>query len=204
MFPSPQISWWFGTTVAANGTCRVLTLLLPKTHLWYLLVPFLLNENKQFPKKTCRKNPKELYFWCKVYFLICIYLHSLVFLLPPICQAIFRCQPSKITGDPLTWDHWKKLNRSRSLRRLEHHPKKNALNCGTALQKKAYTPWKFNSSPLKIYHPKRRVVFQPSFFRGYVGCNPNVPHSLSSVTFWHVNILSDYLTYIFTMERCLS
>ena len=30
------------------------------------------------------------------------------------------------------------------------------------------TPWKFNSSPLKIYHPKRRVVFQPSFFRGDV------------------------------------
>ena len=36
------------------------------------------------------------------------------------------------------------------------------------------TPWKFNGSPLKIYHPKRRVVFQPSFFRGYVklrGCS---------------------------------
>ena len=31
---------------------------------------------------------------------------------------------------------------------------------------RANTPWKFNSSPLKIYHPKRRVVFQPSFFRG--------------------------------------
>ena len=30
------------------------------------------------------------------------------------------------------------------------------------------TPWKFNSSPLKIYHPKRKVIFQPSFFRGYV------------------------------------
>ncbi len=37
-----------------------------------------------------------------------------------------------------------------------------------------FTPWKFNSSPLKMYHPKREVVFQPSFFRGYVklpGCN---------------------------------
>ena len=35
------------------------------------------------------------------------------------------------------------------------------------------TPWKFNSSPLKNYHPKRKVVFWPSFFRGYVklwGC----------------------------------
>ena len=31
-----------------------------------------------------------------------------------------------------------------------------------------FTPWKFNGSPLKIYHPKRKVVFQPSFFRGYV------------------------------------
>ena len=30
------------------------------------------------------------------------------------------------------------------------------------------TRWKFNSSPLKIYHPKRKVVFQPPFFRGYV------------------------------------
>ena len=29
-------------------------------------------------------------------------------------------------------------------------------------------PWKFNSSPLNIYHLKRKVVFQPSFFRGYV------------------------------------
>ena len=28
------------------------------------------------------------------------------------------------------------------------------------------TPWKFNSSPLKINHPKRKVIFQPSFFRG--------------------------------------
>ena len=27
---------------------------------------------------------------------------------------------------------------------------------------------KFNSSPLKISHPKRKVAFQPSFFRGYV------------------------------------
>ena len=33
---------------------------------------------------------------------------------------------------------------------------------------------KFNSSPLKSYLPNRRVVFQPSIFRGYVklrGCN---------------------------------
>ena len=28
------------------------------------------------------------------------------------------------------------------------------------------TPWKFNSSPLKISHPKRKVIFQPSFLRG--------------------------------------
>ncbi len=27
------------------------------------------------------------------------------------------------------------------------------------------TPLKFNSSPLKIYHPHRKVVFQPSLFR---------------------------------------
>ena len=29
-----------------------------------------------------------------------------------------------------------------------------------------YTRWKFNSSPLKISHPKRNVIFQPLFFRG--------------------------------------
>ena len=37
-----------------------------------------------------------------------------------------------------------------------------------------FTPWKFNSSPLKISHPKRKVIFKPSFFRGYVklrGCS---------------------------------
>ena len=28
------------------------------------------------------------------------------------------------------------------------------------------TPWKFNSSHLKISHRKRKVIFQPSFFRG--------------------------------------
>ena len=31
-----------------------------------------------------------------------------------------------------------------------------------------HTPWKFNSLPLKISHPKMKVIFQPSFFRGYV------------------------------------
>ena len=42
----------------------------------------------------------------------------------------------------------------------------------------ACTPWKFNIAPenkpsLKIGHPKRKVVFQPSFSRGYLtlkGC----------------------------------
>ena len=27
---------------------------------------------------------------------------------------------------------------------------------------KKYTPWKFNSSPLKISHPKKKVAFQQS------------------------------------------
>ena len=34
---------------------------------------------------------------------------------------------------------------------------------------------KFNSLPLKIGNPKRKLIFQPSFFRGYVkfrGCTP--------------------------------
>ena len=31
---------------------------------------------------------------------------------------------------------------------------------------KNITPWKFNSSPLKISHPKRKIIFQASFFRG--------------------------------------
>ena len=30
------------------------------------------------------------------------------------------------------------------------------------------TPPKFNSLPLKSYHPNRKVVFQPPFFSGYV------------------------------------
>ena len=38
-----------------------------------------------------------------------------------------------------------------------------------------YVPtWKFNIAG-EIYHPQRKVVFQPSYFRGYVklrGCNP--------------------------------
>ena len=41
------------------------------------------------------------------------------------------------------------------------------------------TPWKFNGSPLKIHNPKRRVVFQPSFLRGYVklrGCTNLLPN----------------------------
>ena len=36
-------------------------------------------------------------------------------------------------------------------------------------------PRKFNSSPLKMGNPKRKLIFQPSFFRGYIkfrGCNP--------------------------------
>ena len=48
------------------------------------------------------------------------------------------------------------------------------------------TPWKVNSSPLKIDNPKRKLIFQPSFFRGYVkfrGCitlgSPQDPDSIS-------------------------
>ena len=29
-----------------------------------------------------------------------------------------------------------------------------------------HTPLKFNRSPLKSYHPKRKIIFQPSIFRG--------------------------------------
>ena len=29
-----------------------------------------------------------------------------------------------------------------------------------------HTPWKFHSSPLKISHQERKVIFQPSLFRG--------------------------------------
>ena len=39
----------------------------------------------------------------------------------------------------------------------------------------ANTPQKLNSSPLKRGNPKRKLIFQPSFFRGYVkfrGCKP--------------------------------
>ena len=51
---------------------------------------------------------------------------------------------------------------------------------------------KFNSSPLKIGHPERKLIFQPSFFRGYVkfrGCNHFSKLSISlsfvqSTFFW--------------------
>ena len=36
---------------------------------------------------------------------------------------------------------------------------------GTVVQNCWITFWKFNSSPLIIYLPNRKVVFQPSFFR---------------------------------------
>ena len=41
------------------------------------------------------------------------------------------------------------------------------------VRKMQHTPLKFNSSPLKIGNPKRKLIFQPSFFMGYVkfrGC----------------------------------
>ncbi len=53
-------------------------------------------------------------------------------------------------------------------------------------------PRKFTSSPLKSYLPNRKVVFQPSFFRGYVklrGCivtfswnNPQMQIQLGNVS----------------------
>ena len=44
-------------------------------------------------------------------------------------------------------------------------PKKNHQKIGSKFA--LNTPSKFNSSPLKIYHPKKeRIIFQPSFFRG--------------------------------------
>ncbi len=55
-------------------------------------------------------------------------------------------------------------------------------------------PWKFNSSPLKMTLPKRKVVFQPSFFRGYVklrGCT----FVLSSWN-WQVGPYCIYLYHI--------
>ena len=70
-----------------------------------------------------------------------------------------------------------------------------------------FTPWKFNSSPLKISHPKRKVIFKPSFFRGYVklrGCSsccfkcfftkqkPWPSHSLASKIIFQNNFLCHF------------
>ena len=53
-----------------------------------------------------------------------------------------------------------------------------------------YTPWKCNSSPLKIYNPKRRVVFQPSFFRGYVKLREGIPWESRPLTVFSIVFIS--------------
>ena len=53
--------------------------------------------------------------------------------------------------------------------------------------KKRHTLPKFNSSPLKSYLPNRKVVFQPSFSRGYVklqGGNFEQQKSRANIEFW--------------------
>ena len=60
--------------------------------------------------------------------------------------------------------------------------------CPQYLRPRKTTPQKFNSSPLKIGIPKRKLVFQPSFFRGYVnfrGCNSC---NMSSESQWLVQM----------------
>ena len=65
------------------------------------------------------------------------------------------------------------------------------MNPSTSRQLHPHTPWKFNSSPLKNYHPNGKVVFQPWFFHGYVklrGCQ------LAAVHFSHSKITPEVMS----------
>ena len=55
------------------------------------------------------------------------------------------------------------------------------------------TPWKFNSLPLKLSHPKRKVIFQPSVFRGYV--------KLRGCTCWLFQPIWKILQYIVKLDH---
>jgi len=66
-----------------------------------------------------------------------------------------------------------------------------------------YSPFtlpKFNSSPLKSYLPNRKIVFQPSFFRGYVklpggkwSYGPLVLTHVGAHTLWLVELLLPFV-----------
>ena len=61
--------------------------------------------------------------------------------------------------------------------------------CGLMLgeSSKNSTLPKFNSSPLKSYLPNRKIVFQPSFFRGYVKLPGGIPDvGLMMISHGHV------------------
>ena len=71
-----------------------------------------------------------------------------------------------------------------------------------------YTPRKFNSSPLKIGNPKRKLIFQPSFFRGYVkfrGCRCFVSVHVRRVFFFlggnskntYIMIIMSFVSFVF-------
>ena len=84
------------------------------------------------------------------------------------------CQSSR--GSSLTHFTRKPLKVSQSVPQLP--PPQGQVN----------TPWKFNSSPLKICHPKRKISFQPSFFRGYVklrGCTAD--GNLAKQLIWNIS-----------------
>ena len=46
--------------------------------------------------------------------------------------------------------------------------------CPDSCENFKYPPWKFNNLPLKIGHPKRRFIFQPSIFRCHVSFREGV------------------------------
>ena len=50
----------------------------------------------------------------------------------------------------------------RSLNGFTSQPTLSKKTETSQIKQRQYTPWKFASSPLKIYHPKRKFIFQPS------------------------------------------
>ena len=59
-------------------------------------------------------------------------------------------------------------NKKKTFRKEAKKIYENAPPVLTELQHSLFTPPETNSSPLKIGHPKRKLVFQPSIFRCYV------------------------------------
>ena len=91
-----------------------------------------------------------------------------------------------------------KWRRKRTTTAKRQATKKTGPRCSERSEKKerASLP-KFNSSPLKRYLPNRKVVFQPSFFSGYVKLRGGVARDFSEMWGTGSRIWSSKLTNSF-------